>query len=186
MCGAAGARSSVAEFLLFDLTFRFDPHFKTSPLQMLLHLDGEDVVGLRAFVQLLQQLVAALPEVCQLLVEGRAAAAAADAVGVCSIKAAAAVVVVGVGGVVVGLLGCLGRMIDVKALVLEELDDGELGQVQLSGQRVDGLLVWIQTHVLYETLQDSQSLQGDLASTGARLDAADASGSASVVLGLGR
>lgn len=87
---------------------------------MLFELDGEDgAVGLRAFVQLLQQL-SALPEVRQLLLEGRAAAAAAAAGGV-----------VGGGGAVTGLLRRLCWVIDVEALVLEELDNGELGQIQL-------------------------------------------------------
>lgn len=44
----------------------------------------------------------------------------------------------------------------VVALVLEELDDGVFGEVQLSRQGVDGLLVRVQTHVLDEALEDSQ------------------------------
>lgn len=143
--------------------------------QLLLELDGEDgAVGLRALVQLLQQL-AALPEVRQLLVEGGAAAAAA---AVCVVVVDCAAVVV----VVAGLLGQLGGVVDVEALALEELDDGEFGQVQLGGQRVHGLLVGVQPHVLDEALQDPQSLQGDLAPAGARLDAAP---SAALVLRLG-
>lgn len=143
--------------------------------QLLFNLDGEDgVVGLRALVQLLQQL-SALPEVRQILLEGRAAAAAAAGVGVGG--GCGAVVVV------IGLLGRLGGVIDVEALVLEELDDGELGQVQLGRQGVDGLLVGVQAHVLDEALQDAQSLQGDLPSAGAGLDAPPA---ASFVLRLGR
>lgn len=47
---------------------------------------------------------------------------------------------------------------------------------------MDGLLVGVQTYVLDETLQDPQSLQGDLASDCAGLDAAAA---AAVILGLG-
>lgn len=145
--------------------------------QVLLHLDGEDGGGgLRALVQLLQQLPT-LPEVRQLLLEGGAAAAAAAAAGVRR-RAAAVVVVSGGGGVAV--LRCLGRVIDIKALVLEELDDGELGQVQLGGERVDGLFVGVKAHVLDEALQDAQSLQGDLPPA-AGLDAA-----AALVLRLGR
>lgn len=100
--------------------------------QVLLHLDGEDGSGgLRALIQLLQQLPT-LPEVRQLLLEGGAAPVAAAAAGV-HCRAAAVVVVVGGGGGVVGcgVLWRLGRVIDVEALVLEELDDGELGEVQL-------------------------------------------------------
>lgn len=74
-------------------------------------------------------------------------------------------------------------MIDVEALVLEELDDGELGEVQLGRQGVDGLLVGVETHILDEALQDAQGLQGDLPSTGAGLDAPSA---ADFVLRLGR
>lgn len=147
--------------------------------QVLLHLDGEDGSGgLRALVQLLQQL-SALPEVRQLLLEGGAAPAAAAAAGV---RCRATAVVVGGGGVVGrGVLWRLGRVIDVEALVLEELDDGELGEIQLGRQGVDGLLVGVQADVLDEALQDSQSLQGDLPSAAAGLDAA-----AALVLRLGR
>jgi len=100
--------------LLLDLVLRLG---LAASAQLLFDFDGEDgAVGLRALVQLLQQL-SALPEV-HLLLEGRAAAAAAAGVGV----GCRAVVVV-----VAGLLGCLGGVIDVEALVLEELDDGELG-----------------------------------------------------------
>ena len=53
-------------------------------------------------------------------------------------------------------------MLDVVALVLEELDYGVLGQVQLGRQGVDGLLVRVQPHVLDEALQDGQCLQRDL------------------------
>lgn len=148
--------------LLLDLVLRLRLGLGASA-QLLFDLDGEDgVVGLRALVQLLQQLPA-LPEVRQLLLEGRAAAAAA---------AAGVDVGGGYGAVVVtGLSGCLGRVIHIEALVLEELDDGELGQVQLGRQGVDGLLVRVESHVLDEALQDAQSLQGDLPSSSARLDA---------------
>ncbi len=73
-------------------------------------------------------------------------------------------------------------MIDVEALVLEELDDGELGQVQLGRQGVDGLLVGVQAYVLDEALQDAQRLQGDLPPAGAGLGAPSA---AALVLRLG-
>lgn len=52
-------------------------------------------------------------------------------------------------------------VLDVVALILKELDDGVLGEIELSGQSVDGLLVGIQAHVADEALQDSQSLQRD-------------------------
>lgn len=142
--------------------------------QLLFDLYGEDgAVGLRALFQLLQQL-SALPEVCQLLLEGGAAAAAAAAAGV------------GVGChavVVTGLLEGLDRMIDVEALVLEELDDSEFGQVQLSREGVNGLLVGVEAHVLDEALQDAQGLQRDLPSAGAGFDAPYA---AALVLCFGR
>ena len=133
--------------------------------QLFLHLDGEDgVVGLSALLKLLQQLPA-IPEVRQLFLEGWAAAGAA------------------VRGVA-GLLGRLRRMVDIKALVLEELDDGELGQVQLGRQRVNGLLIRIQAHVLDEALEDAQGLQGDLPSARASLGMGPST--AALVLGLRR
>lgn len=134
----------------------------TPPTLRLFHFDAVDVavVGLRALVQLLD-----LSEVRELVVEGRAgAAAAAGAVG---------------GGL---LGGPLGGLVDIELLILEELDDGELGQVELGRQRVDSFLVWVQPHILDETLQDAQGLQGDLAPSGAGLGA----GPATLVLGLGR
>lgn len=112
--------------LLLGLVLRLGLGFGASA-QLLFDLDGEDgAVGLRALIQLLQQL-SALPEVRQLFLKGRAAAAATAAGGVVDDGCDGGGVVV----VVNGLLGCLCWVTDIKALVLEELDDGELGQVQL-------------------------------------------------------
>lgn len=105
--------------------------------QVLLDFNGEHgAVGLHALVQLGQQL--ALLEVRQALV-----------------------LVVVVRGEAHGRLFQLAGVVDVEALVLEELDDGVFGQVQLCRERVDGLLVRIQAHVLNEALQDAQRLHGD-------------------------
>lgn len=104
--------------------------------QVLLDFNGEHgAVGLHALVQLGQQL--ALLEVRQ------------------------ALVLVVVRGETHGRLFQLAGVVDVEALVLEELDDGVFGQVQLCRERVDGLLVRIQAHVLNEALQDAQRLHGD-------------------------
>lgn len=60
-----------------------------------------------------------------------------------------------------GRLFELAGVVYIEALVLEEFDDGVFGQVQLCRERVYGLLVRIQTHVLDEALQDPQGLHGD-------------------------
>lgn len=41
-------------------------------------------------------------------------------------------------------------------LVLEELDDGVLGEIQLGREGVDGFLVGVEADVVDETLQDTQ------------------------------
>lgn len=74
-------------------------------------------------------------------------------------------------------------MINVETLVLEELNDGELGQVKLGRQGVDCLLVRVKAHILDEALQNAQSLQGDLATASAGLDAPS---TAALVLHLSR
>lgn len=56
-------------------------------------------------------------------------------------------------------------VLDVVALVLEELDDGVFGQVKLCWQGVDSLLVWVQSNILDEALQDAQGLQRNLECT---------------------
>lgn len=56
-------------------------------------------------------------------------------------------------------------VLDVVALVLEELYDRVFGQVELCWQGVDGLLVWVQSNILDEALQDTQGLQGNLEKT---------------------
>lgn len=53
-------------------------------------------------------------------------------------------------------------VLDMVALVLEELDDSVLGEVQLCRQGVNGLLVRVQPNILDEALQDAQGLQRDL------------------------
>lgn len=104
--------------------------------QVLFYFNGEHgAVGLHALVQLGQQL--ALLEVRQ------------------------ALVLVVVRGEAHGRLFQLAGVVDIEALVLEELDDGVFGQVQLCRERVDGLLVRIQAHILNEALQDAQRLHGD-------------------------
>lgn len=50
----------------------------------------------------------------------------------------------------------------VVALVLEELDDGVLGEIQLSREGVDGFLIRVEPHIMDKALQDTQSFQGDL------------------------
>lgn len=47
-------------------------------------------------------------------------------------------------------------------LVLEELDDGVFGKIQLSRKSVDGLLIWVQAHIVNEALEDPQGFQRDL------------------------
>ena len=63
-------------------------------------------------------------------------------------------------------------VLDVVTLVLEELYDRVFGQVELCWQGVDGLLVWVQSNILDEALQDTQCLQGNLENTkpGFRMD----------------
>lgn len=47
-------------------------------------------------------------------------------------------------------------------LVLEELDDGVFGEIQLSGEGVDGFLVGVEPHVVDKALEDAEGFQGDL------------------------
>ncbi|TNN72203.1 hypothetical protein EYF80_017631 [Liparis tanakae] len=52
-------------------------------------------------------------------------------------------------------------LMPVVILAVEESTDGVFGQAQLSRQGVDGLLVWVEAHILNEALQDSQCFVGD-------------------------
>lgn len=54
---------------------------------------------------------------------------------------------------------------DMVTLILEELDDGVFGQVKLCRQGMDSLLVWVQSNILNEALQDAQGLQRNLEGT---------------------
>lgn len=56
----------------------------------------------------------------------------------------------------------LPMMLHMVPLVLEELDDGVFGEIQLGGKGVDGLLVRVQAHIMNKALEDSQRFQGDL------------------------
>lgn len=47
-------------------------------------------------------------------------------------------------------------------LVLEELDDGVFGEIQLGGECVDGFLVRIEAYIMDEALKDAQGFQRDL------------------------
>lgn len=47
-------------------------------------------------------------------------------------------------------------MLHVVPLVLEELDDGVFGEIQLGREGVDGFLVGVEAHVVDEALQDAQ------------------------------
>lgn len=49
----------------------------------------------------------------------------------------------------------LPMMLHVVPLVLEELDDGVFGEIQLSRKSVDGFLVRVQAHVMDEALEDA-------------------------------
>lgn len=105
---------------------------------MLFHFNGEHgVVGLHAFFQLGHQL------------------------GLLKIRQTFVLVVVVVVWKADGGLFKFAGVVYIEALVLEEFDDGVFGQVQLCRERVYGLLVRIQTHVLDEALQDPQGLHGD-------------------------
>lgn len=53
-------------------------------------------------------------------------------------------------------------MLHMVPLVLEELDDGVFGKIQLSRKSVDGLLIWVQAHIVNEALEDPQGFQRDL------------------------
>lgn len=50
----------------------------------------------------------------------------------------------------------LPMMLHVVPLVLEELDDGVLGEIQLGRECVDGFLVGVEADIVDEALQDAQ------------------------------
>ena len=56
----------------------------------------------------------------------------------------------------------LPMMLHVVPLVLEELDDGVFGEIQLSRKSVDGFLVRVQAHIMDEALEDPEGFQRDL------------------------
>jgi hypothetical protein len=47
-------------------------------------------------------------------------------------------------------------VLHVVPLVLEELDDGVFGEIQLGRERVDGFLVGVEAYVMDKALQDPQ------------------------------
>lgn len=50
----------------------------------------------------------------------------------------------------------------VVPLVLEELDDGVFGEIQLGRKSVNSFLIGVQAHIVNKTLEDPQGFQGDL------------------------
>lgn len=56
----------------------------------------------------------------------------------------------------------LPMMLHVVPLVLEELDDGVFGEIQLGRKGVNSFLIGVQAHIMNKTLEDPQGFQGDL------------------------
>lgn len=56
----------------------------------------------------------------------------------------------------------LPMMFHVVPLVLEKLDDGVFGEIQLSRKSVDSFLIGVEAHIMNEALEDTKGFQRDL------------------------